>query len=69
MSINARLPCKVFYTDEDFNRNVYVIQQCLFLYFIFCLALKDGLVRFNNNDNNNNNNNNDDNNNSNNNNN
>ena len=33
-------------TDEDFNRNVYVIQQCLFLYFIFCLALKDGLVRF-----------------------
>ena len=46
MSINARLPCKVFYTDEDFNRNVYVIQQCLFLYFIFCLALKDGLVRF-----------------------
>ena len=47
MSINARLPCKVFYTDEDFNRNVYVIQQCLFLYFIFCLALKDGLVRFN----------------------
>ena len=39
-------------TDEDFNRNVYVIQQCLFLYFIFCLALKDGLVRFNNDNNN-----------------
>ena len=43
-------------TDEDFNRNVYVIQQCLFLYFIFCLALKDGLVRFYDDDNNNNNN-------------
>ena len=25
-------------TLEDLNRNVYVIQQCLFLYFIFCLV-------------------------------
>ena len=38
-AINIWLPCEKFYTEEDFNRNVYRQQLCFYIIIIIIIEL------------------------------